>query len=124
MKKLSFLILILLFIAACNNTASTEQSNTENTEQEEPQEGLIEIAAFKVTGMHCEACEKAISSALLELDGVEDAKASFEHGQAKAKFEPAKVSVDDLKAAIEGKGYGVVEVEIIKMEKQAGEPGE
>jgi copper chaperone CopZ len=120
MKYFSFLLILFVFLAACNNTATSDQKNTDNTEESTPQEGVIEIAIIDITGMHCESCEKSITDLLLEIDGVVDAKASLEHEQAKAKFEPAKVSADELKAAIIEKGYGVDNVEIIEMEPQDG----
>jgi copper chaperone CopZ len=85
---------------------------------------VIEIAVFDVSGMHCGSCEQTITNALSEIEGVTDAKASVEQEQAKVKFDPAKVSVEELQAAIEGKGYTVEEIEIIKLEEPAGTPGE
>lgn len=121
MKKLSYLIVLLIFAAACNNT-TPEQSSTEVTNVDE---NIIAVAVFKVSGMHCESCEKTITNVLNEMDGVIDAKASVDHELAKAKFDPAIANVEDLKAAIEGKGYSVDEdIEIIKIDKTTGKPVE
>ena len=123
MNKLSFLFILALLVAACNNTTTTDQTTTENTETIAV-EGVLEIAIINVSGMSCEGCEKTIATALSDLDGVEDARVSLEYEQAKVKFEPAKVSIDDLKAAIESKGYGVEEIEVVTMEDQLVEPAE
>lgn len=124
MKKIIYLIAALLLTAACNNTVTpTEQSPVESTEASVP-EGTIEIAIIDVTGMHCEACENTIAGVLTALDGVESARVSLEYEQAKVKFYPSKVSTDDFIAAIENKGYGVGNVEIVKMEDQAKEGNE
>lgn len=128
MKRISFLLVLAIFIVACNNTATTEQNTNGATEEISPQEGLIEIAIIDVTGMHCDGCVNTITSALSGLEGVSDAKVSLEYNQAKVKFDPAKVSADDFKAAIEDSGYGTGEIEIVQYEdqkeKQAGEPTE
>lgn len=124
MKKLSFLIVLLIFIAACNNSTTGDQSQAANTEQLSAQEGVIEVAVIDVSGLHCESCVNTITTALNEIDGITDTKVSLEQEQAKFKFEPAKVSMEDVKKAIEGKGYGMGEVEIISLEEQSGNPDE
>jgi len=121
MKKYSFLLVLVIFLAACNNTSTNDQSNTDNTEESGPQEGVIEVAIFDVTGMHCESCEKTVAEVLNGIEGVEAAKVSLEYEQAKVKFEPYKVSAEELKAAIIEKGYGVDKIEIVTMENQAGD---
>lgn len=118
MKKLSYLI-ILIIITACTNT--TNQNNTETTTT---QKGVIEIAVFDVTGMHCDGCVNTITTVLTDIEGTSNAKVSLELEQAKVKFEPAKVTIEEMKAAIESKGYTVGEIEIIKLDKPAGEPVE
>lgn len=124
MKKLSFLIVLLIFIAACNNSTTGDQNQAANTEQLSAQEGVIEVAVIDVSGLHCESCVNTITTALNEIDGITDTKVSLEQEQAKFKFEPAKVSMEDVKTAIEGKGYGMGEVEIISLEEQSGNPDE
>ncbi len=128
MKRISFLLVLTIFIASCNNTTTPEQDTKAATEETGPQEGLIEIAIIDVTGMHCDGCVNTVTSALSGLEGVSDAKVSLEYEQAKVKFDPAKVSADDFKAAIIDSGYGTGEIKIVKSEdqkeKQAGEPTE
>ncbi len=111
MKKLSFLLIAILVMTACNNTSSTDQTNTETTETKE---AALTVISIKITGMHCASCENTISTALTELDGVEKAKASADMETAKVVYDPAKVGPDDFKAAIEGKGYVMVDYTIIE----------
>ncbi|MEN8224409.1 MAG: heavy metal-associated domain-containing protein [Bacteroidota bacterium] len=123
MKKILFLLIMLFVIAACNNTPTKEQTDTESQEATVPEAGDIQIAIIDVTGMSCEACEKTIATALSELEGVQAVKVSLEYEKAKLKFEPAVVSIDDLKNAITESGYGVGNVEIINMGEQGkGQP--
>lgn len=115
-------MIILLFFAACNNT-STEQKSDDQVEESAPLEGEIRVAVIDVTGMHCESCEKTIKEVLSAIEGVEAAKVSLEYNQAKVKFEPVVISTDELKDAIEEKGYGVTNIEVISMESRASESG-
>lgn len=121
MKKLSFLLIVILFIAACNNTTTSDQTNIENTEVIEATETVSEIAIIKISGMHCAGCENTITTALTALDGVKDAKVSVEMEAAKVKYDPAKVSPEDIKAAITAKGYEVVEFNTVQPKETPAE---
>ena len=117
MKKITFLLVLAVLMAACNSSTNSN-AGTDQTEESSPLPGEIQVAVMDVTGMHCEACEKTITEVLNGIEGVEAAKASLELEQAKVKFEPAIVSTEDLKAALEEKGYGVGNIEIIEVKEQ------
>ena len=123
MKYLSSILIILFLAVACNSPVG-DQVNTDNidedwNENESTEEvAAIEIVVINVSGMHCEGCEKTISDALSALEGVQDARASFTEEQAKVKYDPAIVSIKEFTAAIEDKGYGVSDYEIIPMENK------
>jgi copper chaperone len=68
----------------------------------------MEKATIKVDGMSCEHCVKAVTEAAGELPGVGGVKVSLEAGTAEVGYDPAKVSLDAIKAAIEDQGYDVV----------------
>jgi Cu+-exporting ATPase len=58
-----------------------------------------------LTGMTCGACAARIENTLNKLDGV-DATVNFATERASVAFNPAAVSTDDLRAAVESIGYG------------------
>ena len=59
-----------------------------------------------VRGMSCGHCEMRVSKALSGVEGVREAKASHEKGEAVVTLEPkAEVNVAALVAAVEGAGY-------------------
>jgi len=122
MKKISFLLILVIIVASCNNT-TTDQTNTGNTEATQ-QEAVIEVAIISVSGMDCGGCESTIVGALNEIDGVMDAKASFTEQQAKVKFDSSKAGIEEFKVAIEGKGYVVEGIEIVEYSDQSTEPTE
>lgn len=124
MKKILILLFAVIIIAACNSAPDAGQTDADKTEETSASLDAIEVAVIDITGMHCAACEKAVGSALTDIDGVEDAIVSLEYEQAKVKFSPSKVNIDDFKAAIEGKGYGVAKVEILKTNDQSATPAE
>lgn len=124
MKKYFLLLLVALFIAACNNRqpagqTTDEQAETETTEAVQ-QVAATEVVIIYVSGMHCEGCEKAITGAITALEGVQEARVSWLEEQAKVKYDPSLVGIDQFRAAIEDKGYTVSEYEILPLAEQAG----
>ena len=63
---------------------------------------------LKVEGMTCEGCERRIQNALMDIDGVENAKAS--HVDKNVKITLNKdVDINTIKEAIEDLDFKVVE---------------
>ena len=122
MKKLFIIFIASLFIVACNNASDQQEQSSTATEEVAAPAGTIEIAIIDVTGMHCDGCVNTITRVLTETEGVESAKVSLEYEQAKVKFDASKANSDKLKEAIESKGYGVGNIEIVKDESQSKDP--
>lgn len=78
--------------------------------------GLVRTV-FTVEGMHCDGCTAAIVGALQRIDGVVEASADHEKGQAVAVYRPRKASADELKQAIEKLGYTVTAMETTPVEE-------
>lgn len=62
-------------------------------------------AEFKVEGMTCGGCAIGTRAALKKLEGVEDAGASYEDSRAWALYDPAKITPEEMMAAIRELGY-------------------
>ncbi|MDR1192666.1 MAG: copper chaperone CopZ [Peptococcaceae bacterium] len=62
---------------------------------------------LKVGGMSCEHCVKAVTNAVSGLAGVAGVKVSLRDGAAEVKYDPAKVTLEAIKAAIAEEGYDV-----------------
>ena len=60
---------------------------------------------IKVEGMSCGGCVKNVTGVLKALRGVDDAQVSLEQGSATVRFDPARVSVEALRAAVEDAGF-------------------
>ena len=67
----------------------------------------MEQTTLQVSGMSCGHCEKAVKTALLELDGVNEVTVSLTSGQVEVEFDASKVSLSQLKEAVEDQGYDV-----------------
>lgn len=68
--------------------------------------------SFKIEGMTCAACAKAVERASKKLQGVTEANVNFATEKLKINFDETKVSIPDIQSAIEKAGYKAVEEEI------------
>ncbi|MDP9387887.1 MAG: heavy metal translocating P-type ATPase [Actinomycetota bacterium] len=62
---------------------------------------------LSVSGMTCGSCAARVEKALARQDGVEQAGVNFATGRATVVFDPGRVAVDDLVAAVAKMGYGL-----------------
>lgn len=67
--------------------------------------GPEEEIVLNVEGMTCGACENAVKSQLLKVDGVKDASADCKKGKAVVNVEGGKANVDELIQAVEKAGF-------------------
>jgi len=97
MKNILFLsVLFSLFI-----TGATAQTNSENeTAKSEPK-----TVTLKVTGMTCGGCANTIHSALSKKDGVLGNEVQYPGNVATVKYDPEKITEQEIIATIEKAGY-------------------
>jgi len=74
---------------------------------------LIESSSrtFKIEGMTCAACVKAIERVTKKLDGVIESNVNYATEKLIISYEPSKVRISDIKKAVEKAGYKVLESE-------------
>jgi copper ion binding protein len=63
---------------------------------------------LSIKGIHCQSCVQRVEAALSRLAGVAEATVNLEERKANIRFDAAKVSVSDLKAAVEAAGYQIL----------------
>ncbi|UOE74850.1 copper chaperone CopZ [Parageobacillus thermoglucosidasius] len=62
---------------------------------------------LQVQGMTCNHCKMAVTNALQELEGVNRVEVHLGKGTVDVDYDETKVSLDQLKEAIEEQGYDV-----------------
>lgn len=67
----------------------------------------MENVTLNVKGMSCGHCVKAIESGVSTLEGVEQVKVNLEAGKVDVSFNDEKVSLTQIKEAIDDQGYDV-----------------
>ena len=63
-------------------------------------------ATLLLSGLHCQGCANNVQRALAKVDGVLQARVVFAAEQADVSYDPARVDVPALIAAVEAAGYG------------------
>lgn len=63
--------------------------------------------SLHVEGMSCSHCEMNVKRALEALEGVESAAASAAEKKADVSYDPSKVTLAQMRGAIEDAGYDV-----------------
>ncbi|CDZ23983.1 hypothetical protein CCDG5_0857 [[Clostridium] cellulosi] len=63
---------------------------------------------LNVNGMSCSHCVNAVKTAVGGLDGVDNVVVDLEGKTVTVEFDAEKLTVDDIKNAIEDQGYDVV----------------
>jgi len=67
----------------------------------------METVTLYISGMACGGCSNIVANTLKVLDGVAEAEVSHAEATAEVSYDPAKVTVAQLKAAVEAAGYKV-----------------
>lgn len=68
----------------------------------------MESKQIKVVGMSCGHCISAVQKALMNLDGVKEAKVDLSSGMVDVQYDSAKLDLKAIRTAIEEAGYDVV----------------
>jgi copper chaperone len=61
-----------------------------------------------VEGMSCNHCINAIEGSVGKLQGVSNVKVTLDEGKVEVSYDDRKVTIDEMKHAIEDQGYDVV----------------
>ncbi|MFT8889691.1 MAG: copper chaperone CopZ [Ethanoligenens sp.] len=68
-----------------------------------------EVNTLNVDGMSCSHCEHAVKTAVGALPGVGKVTVDLEGKKVAVERDPEKVTLEQIKAAIEDQGYDVVD---------------
>jgi Cu+-exporting ATPase len=70
---------------------------------------MVEIT-IKTKGMHCVSCEKIIKDAILNVNGVKDAKIDYTTEKAIIEFDPLQTDIKTIMKVIKKVGYEPEEI--------------
>jgi Cu+-exporting ATPase len=90
-----------------NGRGDPARTNEPDTFAQTNGAGGTEKLQLKIGGMSCSFCVASITKAMERMDGVHDASVNLAHEEALIKYEPEKVSQEDLKETLQDLGYTV-----------------
>lgn len=70
---------------------------------------MVDHVTFKVEGMSCGHCVKAIENSVTEISGVDNVQVHLENGTVDVEFNKDVVEVQQITKTIEDQGYTVAE---------------
>lgn len=66
---------------------------------------IIKTVTINVKGMHCDSCSEGLTAVLGKLEGVKEAKVTYDPNDAVIEYDESKVTVEDILAKIKDAGY-------------------
>ena len=97
MKNLLILLIAITFFACNSGTKKGEEKSTVPAE-------IVEVS-FDIGGMTCEHCVMSVTKGINELEGIEAVAVTLEDSTAVVKYNASVLEMDDIKKAIEKRGY-------------------
>jgi copper chaperone CopZ len=104
MKNIVPILFVLVLAFACSGQPGEKQSTFQPAEVSKENSLTLE---FQVHGMTCTGCENTVTKSVQALPGIAEVKASWQDSLTTVTFDKTLTKPEELKAAIESKGYEV-----------------
>jgi copper chaperone CopZ len=86
-------------------------------------EERIKKESYLVEGMTCAGCERTVSNVIGNLDGVASSKADLKSSTVSVAYDPFKVSIDQIKSAVNSVGYKFVGERPVNGQREGSDEG-
>ncbi|PRY34929.1 copper chaperone CopZ [Spirosoma oryzae] len=77
------------------------------------QMGTQQVVYVTIKGMSCESCEHHIKQEITKIKGVSTVNVSYQKGAATVKYDSKKISLADIKKAVDSTGYKVTSTKML-----------
>jgi copper ion binding protein len=104
MKIIFYILVSFIFVAGACTPKQTKKEEIPSVSQT-----AIRDVTFKVGGMTCDDCEMSIRKGVGELNGIKTIEANHEDSTTHVAFDPSVTSEKEIIAAIEKRGYQVIQ---------------
>jgi copper chaperone CopZ len=98
MKNIILILAFALCFASCNSKQAPKDKEVPAV--------MVEVN-LRVEGMTCTDCEQSIAKGVNALAGIDSISANHLDSTAFVRFDSKKTNLDEIKKAIEGRGYMV-----------------
>lgn len=116
MKKIMLFMLLSTIAFSCQYSMQDKekQSKAETIDATQVAAENLKLTTLEVEGMTCTGCENTIKKGVTHLGGIVKVTASHNDGKATVEFDAGKTSIEDIKKAIEDKGYEITNFKFSK----------
>ncbi|MFP4471369.1 MAG: cation transporter [Bacteroidales bacterium] len=105
------IIFIVTAIWSCAGNSGSQETSEDASEQVNFDPANLKTIEIEVHGMTCSGCERTVQTAVGQLAGVKEVKASHTDSTAVVTFDKTKTSFAEMQAAINDKGYTAIDFE-------------
>lgn len=88
--------------------------NNSQNNQTDLNEGEVKLIEIPIEGMSCMSCVATVKKTLSSIDGVQEVKVSLQDKNATVKYDPEKVTQEQLKNTINKIGYKAADIKELK----------
>lgn len=106
-KSIAILFILQTFFMACSGNNSQNNQTGLN-------EGEVKSIEIPIEGMSCMSCVANVKKTLTSIDGVIKVNASLQDKNATIKYDPEKVTSEQMKKAINKIGYKAGDIKELK----------
>lgn len=106
-KSFAILFILQTFFIACSRNNSQNNQTGLN-------EGEVKLIEIPIEGMSCMSCVATVKKSLSSIDGVVEVKVSLQDKNATVKYDPKKVTTEQLKNTINKIGYKAGDIKNLK----------
>jgi copper chaperone CopZ len=99
MKQIILIATFAITIVACT---------TKQAPKEKEATAIMVETTLRVEGMHCADCEQSVAIGVNALAGIDSISANHLDSTTFVRFDSNKINLDEIKKAIEERGYEVV----------------
>ncbi|WP_158542241.1 heavy-metal-associated domain-containing protein [Pedobacter chinensis] len=100
--SMSCILVIALAITSC---AQEQKKEDKTTPKEQTKQVMMQTVKMPVDGMVCNACQSNVKKTIKSVDGVTDVEVNLEKKYAVFTFDPTKVKIEQVKKAVNDKGF-------------------
>lgn len=105
---------IMVFVLAITSCAQQQKKSEQPIAKEQTKIVTLQKVKMSVDGMVCSACQSNVKKTIKSLDGVTDVEVNLEKKFAFFTYNPSKVNIEQIKKAVNDKGYSAGKTEEIK----------
>ena len=99
MKNLLLLLIVVTFFACSSGEKKVKGKTAAPAE-------MVEVS-LAIGGMTCDHCVASVTKGINGLEGIESVAVTLEDSTAVVKYNTAALQIDDIKKAVEKRGYTV-----------------